>query len=95
MARKRVSDEDALKLLREIDVHLHDGLDVLSSCRKAGISDKTYYYWRKKFGGMGRPQLSEMRSLQKENERLKKILAELQLDKLILKESLDHLKPKA
>jgi putative transposase len=95
MARKRFSDEDALKLLREIDVHLHDGLDVLSSCRKAGISDKTYYYWRKKFGGMGRPQLSEMRSLQKENERLKKILAELQLDKLILKESLDHLKPKA
>jgi len=66
----------------------------VSSCRKAGISDKTYYYWRKKFGGMGRPQLSEMRSLQKENERLKKILAELQLDKLILKESLDHLKPK-
>ena len=95
MARKRFSDEDALKLLREIDVHLHDGLDVLSSCRKAGVSDKTYYYWRKKFGGMGRPQLSEMRSLQKENERLKKILAELQLDKLILKESLDHLKPKA
>ena len=95
MARKRFSDEDALKLLREIDVHLHDGLDVLSSCRKAGISDKTYYYWRKKFGGMGRPQLSEMRSLQKENERLKQILAELQLDKLILKESLDHLKPKA
>ncbi len=85
----------ARQLLREIDVHLHDGLDVVSSCRKAGISDKTYYYWRKKFGGMGRPQLSEMRSLQKENERLKKILAELQLDKLILKESLDHLKPKA
>ena len=40
MARKRYSDEDALKVLREIDVHLHDGLDVLSSCRKAGISDK-------------------------------------------------------
>ncbi|MEM6713343.1 MAG: transposase [Pseudomonadota bacterium] len=72
MARKRYSDEDALKLLREIDVHLHDGLDVVSACRKAGISDKTYYYWRKKFGGMGRPQLSEMRALQKENERLKK-----------------------
>ena len=52
MARKRYSDEDALKVLREIDVHLHDGLDVVSSCRKAGISDKTYYHWRKKFGGM-------------------------------------------
>ena len=43
MARKRYSDEDALKLLREIDVHLHDGLDVVGACRKAGISDKTYY----------------------------------------------------
>ena len=72
MARKRYSDEDALKILREIDVHLHDGLDVVSACRKAGISDKTYYYWRKKFGGLGRPQLSEMRALKKENERLKK-----------------------
>ena len=44
MARKRYSDEDVLKLLREIDVHLHDGLDVVSACRKAGISDKSYYY---------------------------------------------------
>ncbi|MDA9995016.1 transposase [Planktomarina temperata] len=94
MARKRYSDEDALKLLREIDVHLHDGLDVVSACRKAGISDKTYHYWRKKFGGLGRPQLSEMKALKKENERLKKIVADLQLDKLILKESLDYLKPK-
>ncbi len=94
MARKRYSDEDALKVLREIDIHLHDGLDVLSSCRKAGISDKTYYHWRKKFGGMGRSQLSEMKSLQKENDRLKKIVAKLELDKLILQESLDFLKPK-
>ncbi len=75
MARKRYSDEVALKLLCEIDAHLHDGLDVVSSCRKAGISDKINYYWRKKFGGMGRPQLSEMRALRKENERLKKIAA--------------------
>ena len=95
MAMRRYSDEDALKILREIYVHLHDGLDVVSSCRKAGISDKTYYYWRKKFGGMGRSQLFEMRALKKENEHLKKIVAELQLDKLILKESLDYLKPKA
>ncbi|MDA8875764.1 transposase [Planktomarina temperata] len=95
MARKRYSDEDALKILREIDVHLHHGLDVVSACRKAGISDKTYYDWRKKFGGLGRPQLSQMRALKKENERLKKIVADLQLDKLILKESLDYLKPKA
>ena len=74
---------------------MHDVLDVVSACRKAGISDKTNYYWRKKFGGMGRPQLSEMRALQKENARLRKIVAALELDKLILRESLDHLKPKA
>ena len=95
MAMRRYSDEDALKILREIDVHLHDGLDVVSSCRKAGISDKTYYYWRKKFGGMGRSQLSEGHALKKENERLKKIVAGSQLDKLVLKESLNYLKPKA
>ena len=94
MAGQRYSEEDALKILREIDVHLHEGLDVVSACRKARISDKIYYYWRKKFGGLGRPQLSEMKALKKENERLKKIVADLQLDKLILKESLDYLKPK-
>ena len=44
MARKRYSDEDVLKLLREIDVHLHGGLDVVSACREAGVSDKRYYY---------------------------------------------------
>jgi len=94
MARKRYSDEGILKLLREIEVHVHSGMYVVSACRKAGVSDKTYYAWRKKFGGMGRSQLSEMKSLQKENDRLKKIVAELELDKLILKESLDFLKPK-
>ena len=78
-----------VKQLRQIDVHLHDGLDVVSACRKAGISDKSYYYWRKKFGGLSRSQVSEMKSLKKENERLKKIVADLQLEKVILKESLD------
>ena len=70
-----------LKLLREIDVHLHDGLDVVSA-------------WRKKFGGLSRSQVFEMKMLKKENERLKKIVTDLQLDKVILEESLDHLKPR-
>ena len=52
------------------------------------------YTWRKKFGGMAKPQLTELKALQKENQRLKKIVADLELDKLILKESLDFLKPK-
>ena len=95
MARKRYSDEDILRLLREIELHLASGSDVSTACRKAGVSDATYYNWRKKFGGMGRSQLSEMKSLEKQNRRLKKIVADLELDKLILKESLDFLKPKA
>jgi hypothetical protein len=95
MARRRHSDEDILELLREIEVHVHSGMDVVSACRKAGVSDKAYYAWRKKFGGMERSQLSEIKSLQRENERLKKIGADLELDKLIVTESLDFLKPKA
>ena len=95
MARKRHSDEDVLKLLREVEVDLASGSDVPTACRKAGISDATHSNWRKKFGGMARSQLTELRALQKENRRLKKIVDELELDKLILKESLDFLKPKA
>ena len=70
-------------------------MDVASACRTAGISDKTYYGWRKRYGGIGLAKLSEFKALEKENHRLKKILAELELDKLILKESLDYLKPRA
>ena len=95
MARKRHLDEDILKLLREIEVKLANGSDVQSACRGMGISDATYYNWRKRFGGMGRSQLSKMRGLEKENTRLKKIVAELELDKLILKESMTYLKPRA
>ena len=67
---------------------------MISAYRKTGVLDKTYYAWSKKFGGMGRFHLSKMKSLQKEIDRLERIVAELELDKLILKESLDFLKPK-
>ena len=95
MARKRHSDEDILKLLREIELALASGNDVATACRSVGISDATYYNWRKRFGGMAKSQLSDMKALEKENTRLKKIVAELELDKLVLKESLDFLKPRA
>ncbi|MEO1604597.1 MAG: transposase [Pseudomonadota bacterium] len=95
MATERHSDEDVLKLLREIELKLSGGSDVASACRSVGIGDATYYNWRRRFGGMGRSQLSEMKSLEKENARLKNIAAELEPDKLILKESLNHLKPMA
>ena len=95
MARKSYCDEDVVKLLREIELNLASGSDVPTACRAVGISDATYYNWRKRFGGMGKSQLLEFKALEKENHRLKKIVAELELDKLILKESLDFLKPKA
>lgn len=95
MGRKRYSDEDILRLLREIELSLASGSDVATACRAAGVSDATYYTWRKRFGGMGRSEMANLKALQKENDRLKKIVAELELDKLILKESLDYLKPKA
>ena len=95
IARKRYGEDDILRLIREVEVHCSSGMDVVSACRAAGVSDKTYNGWRRKYGGMNRARLSEMKSLEKENQRLKKIVADLELDKLILKESLDYLKPKA
>jgi len=95
MTRKRATDEETLKLLREVEVQLASGGDVSTACRATGISEATYYNWRKKFGGVVRSQLSQLRALEKENQRLKKIVADLELDKLILRESLDFLKPRA
>lgn len=95
MARKRYSDEDCLRILRQVEIELAAGTDVASACRSAGISEATFYTWRKKFGGMSRSQLTELKALEKENQRLKKIVSDLELDKLILKESLDFLKPRA
>jgi len=72
MAQKRYNEEDILRLLREIKVHFHGGMDVASACRTAGISDKTYYGWRKRYGGIGRSKLTELKALEKENQRLKR-----------------------
>ncbi|MEO1016059.1 MAG: transposase [Pseudomonadota bacterium] len=94
MARKRFSDEDVLGLLRQIEVELSSGSDVPTACRSAGVSTATYYSWRKRYGGMGKSQLHQMKAVEKENQRLKRVVAELELDKAILKESLDFLKPK-
>ena len=75
MARKRYSDEDILNLLRQIELDLNTGSDVQSACRRAGVSDVTYYTWRKRYGGMAKSQLQEFKNLEKENGRLKRIVA--------------------
>jgi putative transposase len=94
MARKRYSDDDVLNLLRQIELSLASGSSVETACRSAGVDAGTYYNWRKKYSGMDKSQLQELKGLEKENERLKRIVTDLELDKLILKESLDYLKPK-
>ena len=86
MPWKRYSDEDILKLLREIELKLAEGSDVQTACRAVGISDATYYNWRRRFGGMGRAKLSEFRDLEKENARLRRAVSDLTLDNQILQE---------
>ena len=71
MARKRFSEEDILNLLRQIELSLDSGAEVATACRSAGVSDATYYNWRKKYGGMGKSQLREMKELEKQNTQLK------------------------
>lgn len=95
MARKRYSEEDIQKLLREIELKLAESSDVQTDRRAVGGSDASYENWRRRFGALARSQLSELRGLEKENARLKRIVAELEPEKLILKESLNHLKPRA
>ena len=94
MARKRFSEGNILGLLRQMEIELASGSDVPTACRNAGVSVPTYYSWRKRYGGMGKSQLHQMKELEKENARLKRVVADLELDKAILKESLDFLKPK-
>ena len=95
MTRKRFSGKDIFGILRQIELELASGGTVEAAIRTAGISDATYYKWRKMYGGMGKSKLHEFKEMEKENARLKRIVADLELDKLILKESLDYLKPKA
>ena len=95
MTRKRFSEEDILNILRQVELDLAGGKTVESAIRIAGVSDATYYKWRKMYGGVCKAKLHEFKEMEKENARLKRIVADLELDKLILKESLDYLKPKA
>ena len=64
MARKRYTDEDVLNLLRQIELSLASGSSIEMACRSAGISDATYYNWRKRYGGMGKSQLQELKGLE-------------------------------
>jgi transposase-like protein len=74
-------------MLREADVEVAKGQSIAHVCRKLGISEQTYYKWRKEYGGMKVDQAKRLKELEVENSRLKKLVADLTIDKDILKEA--------
>jgi putative transposase len=86
MARKRFSPEQIITMLREAEVLLNQSNPVAEVCRKLGVSEQTYYRWRKEYGGMRVDQAKRLKELEQENARLKKLVADLSLDNAILKE---------
>ena len=86
MAQKRFTAEQIIIKLREAEVGLAQGQRVGQVCRTIGVSEQTYYRWQKEYGGLRLNQAKRLKSLEKENARLKKLVAELSLDNQILKE---------
>ncbi len=86
MVKKSHSAEQIINKLREAEILLNQGANVGEACRKIGVTEQTYYRWRKEYGGMRIEQAKRLKDLEKENIRLKKLVADLSLDNSILKE---------
>jgi len=86
--KKRHSSEQIVKMLREAEGKIAAGRTVEEVCRERGVSEATYYKWRKSYGQMKVNQVKRLKDLEKENGRLKKLVADLSLDKAILQEAL-------
>lgn len=89
MARKDYTPEQAIGMLREAEVRLSQGEKIGKISRGLGISEQSYYRWRRLYGGLKVDQARRLKDLERENQRLKKAISELTLDKLILKEALE------
>jgi putative transposase len=87
MARKSYTIEQVISKLREAEVLLGQGQSVGEICRMFNISEQTYYRWRKEYGGIRTDQAHRLKDLEKENARLKKLVADLSLDNSILRET--------
>ena len=87
MARKRYSPKQIISMLREAELIQNKGSTVIEACRKLGISEQTYYRWRKDYGGTRVDQAKRLKELELENARLKKLVADLSMDNAILKEA--------
>ena len=89
MKRKRFTVEQIIRMLREAEVHLSQGKSIKLVSRELGVTEQTYYRWRKEYGGMKISQARRLKELEQENSRLKRAVADLILDKLVLKEALE------
>ncbi len=87
MARKAYTPEQIINKLREAEVNLSQGSNIGEVSRKIGVTEQTYYRWRRDYGGMRVEQARRLKELEKENNRLKKLVADLSLDISILKEA--------
>ena len=85
--RRKVNVEKAIRILREVEVLQSQGDSIVEACRKLNIKDNTYYRWKKEYGGLDVDQARRLKELETENARLKKLVADLSLDKAILKEA--------
>ena len=85
--KKRHGAEQIVAMLRQADVALGKGEKVPEVCKQLGISEQTYYRWRKEYGGLRTDQAKRLKELEKENARLKRLLADAELDKAILREA--------
>ena len=86
MPKKRFSAEQIVTLLRQIEVSMAQGKATPVVCREAGISQQSYYRWRKEYGGLEIDQAKRMKDLERENVRLKRLVADLSLEKQVLKD---------
>ncbi len=87
MVRKTYLPEQIINKLREAEILLHQGVTIALASRKIGVTEQTYYRWRREYGGMRIEQAKRLKELEKENTRLKRLVADLSLDNAILKEA--------
>ncbi|MBA2116160.1 IS3 family transposase ISDsp2 [Planctomycetes bacterium FF15] len=87
MPRRRFSPEQIIQHLREAEVLLSQDKTIAQACKAIGVTEQTYYRWRKEYGGVRTDQAKRLKELEKENARLKRLLADAELDKAILKEA--------
>ena len=87
MAGKRDKPEEIVSKLRQVEVLQGQGMPVAQAVRQIGVTEQTYYRWRKQYGGMSRGQLRRLKELEVENQRLRRAVSDLTLDKLILTEA--------